>query len=79
MAAVCIALYLIVALTIAAKSEEAHLRRTFGDRYDRYQKGAVDATRRFSWAQVRANHEHRALIGFLLAVGLLAFKAARNV
>jgi protein-S-isoprenylcysteine O-methyltransferase Ste14 len=77
--AVWIGLYLIVALTVAAKSEEGHLRRTFGDRYDRYQNGAVDTTRRFSWAQVSANHEHRALIGFLLAVGLLAFKAARNV
>lgn len=71
--------YLVIALTVAAKAEEAFLRRTFGDRYDRYQRGVVDLTRRFSWRQVRANHEHRALIGFLLAVGLLALKAARNV
>jgi len=74
-----IGVYLIVALTVAAKSEEAFLRRRFGEEYDRYQGGAVDTARRFSWARVRANHEHRALIGFLVAVGLLAYKALRNV
>lgn len=71
--------YLLVALTIAAKSEEAFLTRTFGDEYTQYQRGAVDAARRFSWARVRLNHEHRALIGFLLAVGLLALKATGTV
>ena len=40
---------------------------------------SVDGARRFSWAQAMANHESRAIIGFLLAVGLLALKAARNV
>ena len=72
-----IGLYVVVALTVAAKREEAFLRRTFGDRYDRYQGGVVDTTRRFSWTRVRANHEHRALIGLLVAVGLLALKLAR--
>jgi protein-S-isoprenylcysteine O-methyltransferase Ste14 len=76
-----IAGYLIVALTIAAKSEEAFLRRTFGDWYDRYRrggeesKGAGQSDRRFSLAQARANREHRALIGLLLATMLLALKA----
>lgn len=74
-----IAVYLIVALTIAAKSEEAFLRRAFGDQYERYRSGAADGSRRFSWAQVKANHEHRALIGFLAAVALLALKAAGTV
>lgn len=74
-----IAVYLVVALTVAARTEEAFLRRTFGDRYDRYQDGAVDAGRRFSLAQAIANHEHRALIGLLAAVLLLALKAARTV
>jgi len=77
--ALLIAGYLLVALTVAAKNEEAFLRRTFGDQYERYRKGAVDGARRFSWAQAMANHESRAIIGFLLAVGLLALKAARNV
>jgi protein-S-isoprenylcysteine O-methyltransferase Ste14 len=70
--------YLVVALTVAAKSEEAFLRRTFGDRYDRYQSGDVDATRRFTWARVKANREHRALIGFLVAAALLAVKAVQR-
>jgi hypothetical protein len=78
-ASVLIGAYLVVALTIAAKGEEAFLRRTFGDRYARYRDGVVDTTRRFSWARVGANHEYRAVIGLLIAVGLLALKAVRNV
>ena len=78
-AVILIASYLAVALTVAAKSEEALLRRSFGDDYDRYRRGAVDPGRRFSLAQAMANREHRALIGLVLAVLLLALKAARNV
>ena len=52
-----IALYLIVTLTAAVKNEEAFLRRTFGDRYDRYRHGgsgvAADSQRRFSFAQAQ--------------------------
>jgi protein-S-isoprenylcysteine O-methyltransferase Ste14 len=77
--ALLIAAYVVVALTIAAKREEVFLRRTFGDQYNRYRNGAVDGRRRFSWAQAMANRESRAIIGFLLAVGLLALKAARSV
>jgi protein-S-isoprenylcysteine O-methyltransferase Ste14 len=77
--ALLIAGYLVVALTVAAKSEEAFLRRRFGDAYDLYQCGAVDQGRRFSWRQAMANHEHRALVGLLVAVGLLALKAVRTV
>ena len=96
-----IALYLGVTLTAAVKSEEAFLRRRFGDRYDRYRRGdlakgddrrkSVDiesdgdtasdrasGNRRFSLTQAIANREHRALIGFLLAVLLLALKATYN-
>lgn len=74
-----IAVYLAVALTMAAQTEEAFLRRTFGERYDRYERGDVDTDRRFSLAQAIANHEHRALLGLLAAVLLLALKAARTV
>jgi protein-S-isoprenylcysteine O-methyltransferase Ste14 len=77
--AIVIAGYLAVALTGAAWNEETALRQKFGDAYDRYQRGAVDSARRFSWRQVRANREYRALIGFLLAIGLLALKAAGTV
>jgi hypothetical protein len=78
-----IAAYLLVALTIAVKSEEAFLRRTFGDWYDRYRRGGdgsrsvSQSDRRFSVAQARANREHRAVIGLLLAMMLLALKAFR--
>ncbi len=72
-----IALYLIVTLSAAIRSEEAFLRRTFGDRYDRYRRGAID-TSRFSLARAVANHEHRALVGLAVAVLLLALKATYN-
>ena len=77
-----IALYLAVTLTAAIRSEEAFLRRTFGDRYDRY----LDRTnvageaghRHFSLAQATANREHRALVGLAVAVLLLVLKATYN-
>ena len=71
-----IAVYLVVTLTAAIKSEEAFLRRMFGDHYDRYRdEGVVDTHRRFSLARAFANREHRAIIGLVLAVLLLAWKA----
>jgi hypothetical protein len=80
-----IALYLAVTLTAAIKNEEAFLRRTFGDRYDRYRRGrpgvdaaAADTRRRFSLAQAMANREHRALVGLAVAVLLLVLKATYN-
>jgi protein-S-isoprenylcysteine O-methyltransferase Ste14 len=81
-AALLIAAYLGLTLTAAARREEAFLRRTFGDRYERFRRGEIapsDATRRFSVAQAIANHEHRALIGLLIAVLLLALKAMSGV
>ena len=78
-AAVLIAAYLGATLTAAVKSEEAFLRRTFGDGYDRYRRagaaGIVDEPRRFSLAQAIANREHRAVVGLALAVLLLTLKA----
>ncbi|HEY3043178.1 MAG TPA: isoprenylcysteine carboxylmethyltransferase family protein [Vicinamibacterales bacterium] len=77
-----IALYLVVTLTAAIKHEEAFLRRTFGDRYDRYRGGSAGAAaeghRRFSLAQATANREHRALVGLAVAVLLLVLKATYN-
>jgi hypothetical protein len=78
-----IALYLVVTLTAAITSEEAFLRRTFGDRYDRYRGGRADGLadnrlRRFSMAQAVANREYRALVGLGVAVLLLALKASYN-
>ncbi len=81
---VLIVLYLGSTITAAIKSEEAFLRQKFGDQYDRYRRGeggstdAAAATRRFSVAQARANHEYRAMIGVVLAVLVLSLKAAYN-
>jgi protein-S-isoprenylcysteine O-methyltransferase Ste14 len=77
-----IVLYLVVTLTAAVRNEEAFLRRTFGDRYDRYRRGtagvALGGRRRFSLAQAAANREHRALVGLAVAVLLLVLKATYN-
>ena len=85
--AVLIAIYLVTTLTAAVRSEEAFLRRTFGDEYVRYRQGdppgirtrdEASVRRRFSVTQAIANREYRALIGFLVAVLLLALKATYN-
>lgn len=74
-----IATYLGVTLTAAIKSEEAFLRQKFGDRYDRYRRGAggdAEAARRpFSLQLALANREYRALVGLALAILLLTWKA----
>ena len=80
---VLIAVYLVTTLTAAIKSEEAFLRRTFGDRYDRYRRGpalnaASPQAARFSLQRALGNHEHSALVGLVVAVLLLILKATYN-
>jgi len=84
--AVLIAIYLVATLTAAIKSEEAFLRRTFGDQYDLYRSG-VKAKRRersaasrrsFSVEQALANREYRAVAGLGVAILLLIWKATYN-
>jgi len=79
-AAALIAVYLTATFSAAVASEERFLRGAFGDRYDRYRQGADEqgAARRFSVAQAIANREYRALVGLLLVVLLLAWKATYN-
>ena len=83
--AVLIALYLVTTLTAAIKSEEAFLRRTFGEQYDLYRSGIAAkrrdpgaSRRRFSLTQAIANREYRAVAGFVVALLLLVWKAAYN-
>ena len=83
--AVLIAIYLVTTLTAAIKSEEAFLRRTFGEQYDLYRSGIAAkrrdpgaSRRRFSLAQAIANREYRAVAGFVVALLLLVWKAAYN-
>ena len=76
--ALVIAAYLVLTLTAAVRSEEAFLRRTFGDGYDRYRRGDAEARRRFNLAQAVANREYRAVIGLAVAALLLVWKATYN-
>ncbi len=82
--AVLIGLYLGATLVAASRSEEAFLRRSFGDRYDRYRRpeagspGNPDAGRGFSLAQAIANREHRAAAGLVLVLLLLLWKTTYN-
>jgi protein-S-isoprenylcysteine O-methyltransferase Ste14 len=74
---VAVALYLAVALTAAIRSEERHLTEKFGAEYPSYRAGsAAPIARGFSFARAARNREYRALIGFVLALGALAWKAA---
>jgi len=77
-----IASYLGLTLMAAIRSEEAYLRRTFGDAYDRFKRGELvrdaNASRRFSLAQAMANHEPRAAAGLAIVWLLLVWKATYN-
>jgi protein-S-isoprenylcysteine O-methyltransferase Ste14 len=82
--AVLIAIYLASTLSAAISSEEAYLRRTFGDQYDLYRRGvaakrAWGSRRRFSLAQAMANREYRAVLGLVIAMLLLLLKARYTV
>ena len=84
--AVLIAVYLVSTVTAAIKSEEAFLRRAFGDQYDLYRTGVAAkrrerraASRRpFSLEQAMANREYRAVAGLGITILLLIWKATYN-
>jgi protein-S-isoprenylcysteine O-methyltransferase Ste14 len=84
--AVLVAVYLVATLTAAIKSEEAFLRRTFGDQYDLYKSGVAAkrrerrgaSNRAFSLQQAMANREYRAVAGLAAAILLLIWKATYN-
>jgi protein-S-isoprenylcysteine O-methyltransferase Ste14 len=67
--------YLVLTLTAAMRSEEAHLREKFGDAYDAYaQKRAPKVERSFSWQRAIYNREHHTIAGLLSGLLLLAGK-----
>lgn len=67
--------YLILTLTAAMRSEEAHLREKFGDAYDAYaEKRAEPMMRKFSWARALRNREHQTIAGLMTALLILAAK-----
>ena len=74
-----IAVYVGVMIGAAVRHEEAFLRQKFGTRYvedRRLEPG--ERERRFSFALAMRNREYRAVVGLVLAVLLLAWKATYN-
>ena len=73
--AVLAAIYMGSTITAAIQTEEAFLRRTFGDAYDRYrQSGGEPTARRFSLDRALRNREYRAVVGLVVGFALLALK-----
>ncbi|MEQ1758165.1 MAG: methyltransferase [Vicinamibacterales bacterium] len=73
--AVVAALYMTSTILAAIRTEEAFLRRTFGDTYDRYRSDTAEPmARRFSLERAMRNREYRAVTGLLVGFGLLALR-----
>lgn len=73
--AVAAAIYMGATITAAIRTEEAYLRRTFGDTYDRYSRSqAAPMPRAFSVARVMRNREYRAVLGLAIGFAILALK-----
>ena len=73
--AILAALYMSSTLTAAIRTEEAFLRRAFGDTYDRYRDWRAEPMRRhFSLARAMRNREYRAMAGLAAGFALLALK-----
>jgi protein-S-isoprenylcysteine O-methyltransferase Ste14 len=69
------AIYMASTLTAAIRTEEAFLRRAFGDTYDRYRESRAEPMpRRFSLARAMRNREYRAAAGLAAGFALLALK-----
>lgn len=67
--------YLVLTLMSAIRVEEAHLDEKFAGAYSEYRAGhAAPVTRAFSWARVRANKEHKAILGLGVGFAYLALR-----
>ena len=74
------ALYIGVTIPAAIRVEEAFLRRTFGETYDRYQRSEAEpVARRFSLARAMRNREYRAVAGLIGGFALLALKVLLSI
>ena len=72
-----VALYMGSTIAAAVRTEEAFLRRRFGEEYDAYaERRAPEMARRFSLERAWRNKEYRAVVGLVVAIGLLGLKAA---
>lgn len=75
-AAALIGVYLGVTIPAAIRHEEATLSERFGGDYDAYRAGTLSSVRRgFSLRRAIANNEHRAALGLMAAMAVLALKA----
>jgi protein-S-isoprenylcysteine O-methyltransferase Ste14 len=73
--AVLAAIYVAATIPAAIRAEEAFLRRTFGDTYERYRESrAGPVSRRFSLERAWRNREYRAILGVIGGFALLALK-----
>jgi protein-S-isoprenylcysteine O-methyltransferase Ste14 len=71
-----VAIYLVLTIGAAIRSEESHLTAKFGRAYPEYREGrGIGAARRFSLARAWRNREYRSLAGVLAALALLLWKA----
>lgn len=71
--AVMVGVYLVVTITAAIQSEEAHLTDKFGHAYPEYRDGRGEVgSRRFTVERALRNREYRALAGFIAVIALLA-------
>jgi uncharacterized membrane protein len=74
---VLIAVYLLLTILPAIRTEEARMRASFGDQYDAYlESRAKPPDRRFSLDRAIRNKEYRAVAGLAALATLLAVKAA---
>jgi protein-S-isoprenylcysteine O-methyltransferase Ste14 len=72
--------YMGTTIGAAIRTEEAFLKRQFGDTYERYQRSEAEPMeRRFSLARARRNREHRAVAGLVGGFALLALKVVVSV
>jgi protein-S-isoprenylcysteine O-methyltransferase Ste14 len=70
-----VVIYLVVTLTAAIRTEEAHLTEKFGAAYPEYRSGRLGTVARpFSLARAMRNREYRAVIGLAVAFAVLAGK-----
>jgi len=71
--AVLIGAYLLITITAAIRSEEAHLTDKFGTAYPDYRGGRLaGAPGQFRLERALRNREYRALVGFIAVIALLA-------
>ena len=78
--AVLTALYLGSTITAAIRTEEAFLRRRFGERYDLYRRAEGEPmVRRFSIERAIRNREYRAVIGLAIGFALLALEVLLSI